>query len=276
VTARDLTVVTLNTLGLPAPVPLAQRYAAIGAALDAGDADVACFQEVITWRHLRLLARRMPSFGPPRYRRSPSGPAGGIVTFSRRPVSGTAYRRFGFPPSCPGVPASLRLRAAMKGILVTRLADPALSVITTHPLANWDGDWSPANRFHPVHRAQLGTLARLVGDTAGPAVLCGDFNIARDSSLFTDFVRDTGLSDAFGGTCPPTFRAEFLPPGAEQHCIDFILTTNTVQATAAELVFAGQEPFPGGPGYISDHIGLSATLSLTQATQEVSDGYTSG
>jgi hypothetical protein len=263
VTARDLTVVTLNTLGLPVAGPsLEQRYAAIGSTLDASDADVACFQEVITWRHLRLLARWLPSFGRPSYRPSLAGPAGGIVTFSRRPVSGTAYQRFGFPLSCPGVPAPLRLRAAMKGILVTRLADPSLSVITTHPLANGDGDWSPANRFHPVHRAQLGTLARLARSIAGPAVLCGDFNVARDSSLFTDFMKDTGLSDAFGGTCPPTFRAEFLPPGAEQHCIDFILTTGTVRATSAELVFGGKEPFPGGPGYVSDHIGLSARLSV--------------
>ena len=28
------------------------------------------------------------------------------------------------------------------------------------------------------------------------------------------------------------------------------------------MVFAGQEPLPGGPGYVSDHIGLRAGLIL--------------
>jgi sphingomyelin phosphodiesterase 2 len=264
VTATDLTVVTLNTRGLPMPgSPLARRYAAIGSTLDASDADVVCFQEVLTWRHLRLLAGEMRSFGQVSCRRSLAGPAGGIVIFSRLPVSGPTYRRFGLPSACPGITARMRFRAALKGILVIRLADPVLAVIVTHPLANWDGDWSPANRFYPVHRAQLAALAEVVRDVSGPAVVCGDFNVARDSSLFGDFVRDTGLSDAFGGTCPPTFHAEFLPSGASRHCIDFILTSDAVTVTATRLVFDGKHPFPDGPGYVSDHIGLSAQLSLT-------------
>lgn len=60
-----------------------------------------------------------------------------------------------------------------------------------------------------------------------------------------------------------TFRAEYLPAGETPHCIDFILTTATVKPTSAKLLFAGKEPFPGGPGYVSDHVGLFARLSLT-------------
>ena len=71
---------------------LARRYSVIATALDAGDVDVACFQEVFTWWHLRLLARPLRSFGYVSYRPSPLGPAGGLVTFSRWPVSGTIYR----------------------------------------------------------------------------------------------------------------------------------------------------------------------------------------
>jgi hypothetical protein len=52
---------------------------------------------VLTWWHLRRLARRMRSFRHVSFRPSPAGPAGGLVTFSRRPVSGTAYRGFGRP-----------------------------------------------------------------------------------------------------------------------------------------------------------------------------------
>jgi hypothetical protein len=73
---------SLNTLGVGSG--LAGRYAVIGAETEAGDADVACFQEVISWWHLRLLARRMRSFRHVSYRAAPPGPAGGLVTFSRR------------------------------------------------------------------------------------------------------------------------------------------------------------------------------------------------
>ena len=95
---------------------------------------------------------------------------------------------------------------------------------------------------------------------AGPAVVCGDFNVDRDSSLFGDFVAGTGLVDAFGGSCPATFRAEYLPAGETPHCIDFILTSEGFKAEAATVLFAGKMPLPGGPGYVSDHLGLCARL----------------
>jgi endonuclease/exonuclease/phosphatase family metal-dependent hydrolase len=77
--------------------------------------------------------------------------------------------------------------------------------------------------------------------------------------LFGEFTAATELADAFEGSCPPTFRAEYLPAGATPHCIDFILTAREVTADSAALVFAEKkEPL----GYVSDHIGLRARLSL--------------
>ncbi len=259
-----VTVQTLNTRGVPITGSgLPGRYAAIGAVLAAGDADVVCFQEVITWWHLTLLRPRMRSFPHLSYRASRAGPAGGVVTFSRLPVARTAYHGFGTPPDTPGISRGIRLRAGLKGALVTMLAAPGLSVVNTHPVANWDGDWSPGNRFYPLHRAQLTALARVMREVDGPAVLCGDFNLARDSALFDDFMADTGLGDAFEGECPPTFRAEYLPPGKPPHCIDYILTAGGAKTEAATVTFVDQEPLPGGPGYVSDHLGLRATLVLT-------------
>jgi sphingomyelin phosphodiesterase 2 len=262
VPGSELVVVSLNTRGVPAiGSGLPARYAVIGAGLERGDADVVCVQEVMSWWHLRLLARRMPGFPHVSCRRSPPGPAGGLVTFSRLPLSRTTYHAFGVPPKAPGISGWIRFRAALKGVLVTGLG-PGLCVVNTHPLANRDGDWSPSGRFFPLHRAQLGSLAEVLRTVPGPAVVCGDFNIDRDSVLFAEFVDGTGLSDAFGGTCPPTFRAEYLPQGASPHCIDFILTTADVKATSAGMVFADKEPLPGGPGWVSDHVGLSASLSV--------------
>jgi sphingomyelin phosphodiesterase 2 len=264
VSGELVTIASLNTRGIPLTGSrLAERYAAIGAGFDAGDADVVCCQEVFTYWHLRMLVRRMRSFRRVSYRPGPFGPNGGLVTFSRRPVSGTAFWRFGWPPRSPGVPLRSRLQAGLKGALVTRLARPELCVINTHPVANHDGDWSVANRFYPLHRAELAVVAHVVKEAGPGAVVCGDFNVSRESSLFSEFMAATGLTDAFGGACPATFRAEYLPAGATTHCIDFILTAGEVTAESAALVFAEKkEPL----GYVSDHIGLRARLSLTAST----------
>jgi endonuclease/exonuclease/phosphatase family metal-dependent hydrolase len=135
-------------------------------------------------------------------------------------------------------------------------------VINTHPVANHDGDWTAANRYYPLHRAELAVLAQVVSEAGPRAVVCGDFNISRESSVFGEFRAATGLADAFAGACPPTFRAEYLPAGATAHCIDFILTAGEVTAESAAPVFAEKEPL----GYVSDHIGLRARLSLTAST----------
>jgi sphingomyelin phosphodiesterase 2 len=263
VSGEQVTVASFNTRGVPVlGSGLAGRYAVIGAELDAGDADVACFQEVLSYWHLRLLARRMPSFRHVSYRPSLAGPAGGLVMFSRLPVSGTAYRGFGIPPQAPGISRLARYRAGLKGALVTRLAQPKVCIISTHPVANRDGDWSAAGRFYPLHRAQLGALTQVVCGVPAPAVVCGDFNVDRDSSLFGGFMEGTGLSDAFDGGCPATFRAEYLPAGETPRCIDFILTTDGIKAETANVLFAGKVPLPRGPGYVSDHVGLRARLFL--------------
>jgi exonuclease III len=276
--AGRLSVASLNTRGVPVlGSQLAGRYAAMGAAFEAGRAEVACFQEVLTYGHLRLLVQRMPSFAHVNYRRSAAGPAGGLVTFSRLPVADSVYRGFGSPPRTPGISRLGRLRALLKGALVTRLARPGLCIVNTHPIANKDGDWSRANRFYPLHQAQLAALARIVRDIRVPAVVCGDFNVDRGSSLFAEFMASTGLTDAFEGSCPATFRAEYLPAGEVGRCIDFILTAAGVKAQATGLLLAGQVELPGGPGYASDHIGLHADLTVVPSRrpwQAAQDGGT--
>ena len=44
-------------------------------------------------------------------------------------------------------------------------------------------------------------LARVMNEAGPRTVVCGDFNIARESSLFGDFMAATGLADAFAGAC---------------------------------------------------------------------------
>lgn len=261
-----MTVASLNIRGLPLTGSrLAARCEAIGAFFEASDADVVCLQEVLTHYHFRQLARQMPSFRYASSRRTLPGPAGDVVTFSRLPMSATAYHGFGASPHAPDVPLRTRIGARMKGALVTRLADPAIAVVNTHPVANTDGDWSPSNRFSPVHRAQLAALALVVRSVPVPAVVCGDFNVDRDSALFGEFIASTGLDDAFKGGCPATFRAEYLSAGKTPHCIDFILTAGEIKARDTEVLFTGRQVLRSGTGYVSDHLGLLARLNCLGA-----------
>jgi hypothetical protein len=141
-----LTVVTLNTRGIPViGSRLAARYQAIGEALDHSDADVVALQEVLTYWHLRLLARRMRSFGHVAYRPSAAGPAGGLVTFSRLPVSGCDYH--GFPSKAPGLSWPARVQGWPKGVLVTQLPVPGVSVANARSSIIPTRLNRPGNRF---------------------------------------------------------------------------------------------------------------------------------
>jgi sphingomyelin phosphodiesterase 2 len=86
-----------------------------------------------------------------------------------------------------------------------------------------------------------------------------------DSALFGDFIAGTGLDDAFEGSCPGTFRAEYLPAGKMPHCIDFILTAGEIKAQDAEVLFTGRQVLRSGTGYVSDHLGLLARLNCLGA-----------
>lgn len=260
-----LAVATLNTRGVPITGSrLADRYAVIAGSFEACDVDAVNFQEVLTYHHLRLLTRRMPSYRHVSFRPSAAGPAGGLATLSRLPVAGSGYHRFGVRLDVAGLPWLTRFLAPMKGALVTTLAAAEICLVNTHPTANWDGDWSESNRFYPIHKAQLATLARVIGDLPRPVVVCGDFNVASDSAFYSDFIAATGLADAFGGQCPPTFRAEFLSPGSSPHCIDFILVAGPIKVEAAQLLLAAKQPLPGGPAYVSDHIGRRHRRALSR------------
>lgn len=260
--AARLSVASLNTRGTPlSGTRRAERYQCMAEVFESSAVDVLCFQEVHTGYHLRTLVRSMPSFRFTAFAAGAAGPAGGLVVLSRLPVARFSYRRLPGSPSS-GLPVRSRLSAGRAGALLVRLADPDVHVLDVHPVANRDGDWSLGNRFHGLQQAQLSSVVALLRDVPEPVVVCGDFNVARDSELFQDFVAETGLSDAFGGECPPTFRQEYLPPGRLARCIDFILTAGPVKPEKADLLFTGKVQARRGPVHVSDHLGLCAELNL--------------
>jgi endonuclease/exonuclease/phosphatase family metal-dependent hydrolase len=263
VRGQRLVVASLNTRGMSiAGSRLAERYRAIGAAFEVSDADVVNLQEVLTYYHLRQLTRAMPSFGAVSYKQSVVGPAGGVVMLSRRAVESTEYRRFPMLSAAETaeVSRSTRLKAVLKGALVSRLVEPRVGIVNTHLLANFDGDWSQTSRFYRAHRSQLAGLASSVASVPGPTIVSGDFNISRESSLYRDFLAETKLVDAFGGKCPPTFHTEFLETDKAPHCIDFVLLAGPIEVVYAEVTFNGKVAMRGGSGHLSDHLGLRVEL----------------
>lgn len=98
----------------------------------------------------------------------------------------------------------------------------------------------------PALSPGLGTLTRLKAS-----------HVARESSLYRDFISSTQLTDAFAGACPPTFRTEYLPPGRTSQCIDFVLVTGAVDVESADLMFTDNSPL------VSDHLGLRVRLRVS-------------
>jgi endonuclease/exonuclease/phosphatase family metal-dependent hydrolase len=168
-----------------------------------------------------------------------------VVTFSRHPFASTAYHPFG----------GLRGRGFAKGVLLSRLRDIPLTVANAHLSANRDGDWTPANRYHPMHRAQLDAVNRVCSGVEC-IVVTGDFNVASDSDLYDEYIAGAGWHDAFAGDPRPTFHTAFLPPGAVGRRIDYVLTRN-VAVASTRLLFTEPEPV-----YLSDHAGLYAEVTV--------------
>ncbi|RZU12689.1 endonuclease/exonuclease/phosphatase family metal-dependent hydrolase [Kribbella rubisoli] len=180
----QLTVATLNIRGLPLKgTRVAGRFAAIAAELDSSKIDLICLQEVFDYYHLRLLRQGMPSFTQVAYRPSLAGPRGGLVTLSRQPLSDTAYIKLPQPSRRSGLPVRARVNALHSGLLAVHLAGSRIRVLNVHPAANTDGDWSEHNRFRQLQGDQLTALGQVVKANMATTVVCGDFNVARISTL---------------------------------------------------------------------------------------------
>lgn len=217
------------------------------------DVDVLLLQEVWSRSLVRFIAERLPSLPYSAWRSGVAGqPAGGLVVFARLPLHPPTYTAFTSARTGPRFALGCRLQ----GVLTVRTADDALVLGNTQLTANRDGDWSAANRHHPLHSEQLRIVhdaVRAAGAHAAPlALLGGDFNIASTSPLYPTIVDHGVWHDPFADGDRPTYRAEYLPAGRSPHRIDYLLTSGQPVAHA-DLVLTGPTP-------LSDHLGLRVRL----------------
>jgi endonuclease/exonuclease/phosphatase family metal-dependent hydrolase len=273
VTAQ-LAIASLNLHGVPFSRPPATvRAARIGELASQLDLDVLCVQEIHTYPVLRALAAALPSLPYPGHVPGAARPSGGLVTFTKEPAARTTFRPLPGPGGQPDRLRRLLNAERRKGLLVTELAGAAgdggdaATVINLHLSPNRDGDWSPGNRYAAVHQAQLAAVTAEASKHAGLIVVTGDFNVAKDSELFTGFAASSGLEDAFAGQAPATFRTGTGRPG---RCIDHLLYRpgrDRLAPAESGLAFDSEQAWPGQPpAYLSDHRGLLVRLEAGPAS----------
>jgi exonuclease III len=278
-TSAGVHLMSLNVCGLPSSLPpLAERAVHFCRHIEESDIDVVAFQEVWWRRALLVIRGYLPSYRFVAWRPGVAGqPAGGLVTFSRLPVGAVTYTSFrGARPSTGSVRfrAGRAVNSLLQGVLTVELAGHGAGcgavVANTHLTANKDGDWSAGNRYHTFQRAQLETLHAVLrrAGTAGTrlTVVAGDFNIASDGPLYPRIVDGGAWRDPFRATDPATYHAEFLPPGAVGHRIDYLLVSGDparFPVLDSGLLFAEPLALPDGRRmYLSDHVALTARIGL--------------
>jgi len=258
-------VVTLNVGGLPSSLaPLRERAPHFCRHFEDAGYDVVNLQEVWTRGQLRAIRAHLPSYQHVAWRPGIGGhPAGGLATFSRRPIQQARYTSYRGARAGGGTTFRARqwLNTRLQGVLTARLVDAPVAIGNTHLTANRDGDWSDGNRHYPLQRAQLGRLHAVMDEaSADLTVLCGDFNVAASGALY-DAVR-AGYRDPFAETDPWTFHVALLHPGRRPQRIDYLLVRGDERdhpVHSYQRIF--DEPVPGF-GLVSDHVGLAAEIGL--------------
>ena len=247
---------TLNTLFKGDVRP---RLRALGAILERSGYDFVCLQEVMYRRNARLLRRAAPSYRHHAYAGA-FALKGGLVLLSRLPI--VRCRSIRYPMAAPVRPELLMRKGAQVASVATAAGE--LVVVNTHLSANRDDDWSPANRYTRIERAELDHLAGLLAtlDPAAPVVVAGDLNVPRDSAVLTGFLAAAGLRDVLAGDTRPTYRPtpRFPSPPAFDHVLLRAGRGDALTASA-RLVFQDAVTLADGRwAYLSDHYGVETTL----------------
>jgi endonuclease/exonuclease/phosphatase family metal-dependent hydrolase len=262
----SLNLVTLNCLGVPFVQNTRTRLATIARELNHTGVDVVCLQEVQLSRYVPLLVRSFSRFPFAAFEPFIYAPKGGLMTLSRPAIEQVDFRlytRRGWWHS-----PSLADRMLHKGILAAELshAGQRLVILNTHLTANYDGDWSPSNRYACLEQAQLRQLAAVVNDIDPDylVIIAGDFNLPRHSWLYDEFVAATGVIDPLDGHMQPTYYPLLTLPSRYRQPIDHVFIRPPLAgklAVTAELLFEEAIPLISGRfGRVSDHAGIQLNL----------------
>jgi endonuclease/exonuclease/phosphatase family metal-dependent hydrolase len=254
VAGDELTVVSLNAWGLPAPLApdRAARMGSLGAWIDTLDADLVGLQELwdgaVPLVDLDLTLSR-------------DGGDDGLAMVSGHHLEEVGVRRFRDARSFDAL--------KRKGILRARLVRPSgpdVWVFVTHLQAGY----GRANAA--VRERQLAELSAWLAETQGPVLVLGDFNVDErhpEDAPFLETVGRLGLVDAAAavGVTDGTY------PGDGRRYDRVFARDGGGWRITAEHAAVVQYGVAGGPERLSDHLPLVVRLRVDRA-EEVGEAGT--
>lgn len=278
----SITVVSLNAFGAPFNPKhiftsmlqnhVRKRFRKIAEFFSKEDIDIISLQEVFTYPHLSVLKKLLPDYKYVLYKKFLYGPRGGVVIFSKIPL--VQYSYVDFEKKGAWWNKSLTGPLTRIGVLIAKMQNYPLYVINTHLIQNPDHNWKKENKYVALLKKQLEQLAGIINLLRGSGadmIISGDFNMAKDSIYYHEFIKETGLSDPFESFKSATYQQYFLKEGLTAQRIDYIFTDFKEHhvITSTDHFFTKRLEFDNGEHhYVSDHIGLKLTFSLGKPTED--------
>ena len=273
--SRSFTLISFNTMSvfsfdsihgfLESWNPIA-RQKKISEILKSENPDIITLQEVHTYFVLNILKKKL-NYPYVSYKRYLYGPKGGLVTFSKFPIERLTY--IDYKKRGSFLNSSFIAHVIRNGVLACQLKDLSLFILNAHATPNLDHDDSKNNRFIKYIEAQLEQISDLVNKMCKKntnVVLAGDLNVAKNSYSYNNFLKTSKLDDVFGNFNAPTQHQEYLPKNKKVRRIDYIFARSLdskPKILSKEHLFSEKYILENGRKcYLSDHIGLKATISF--------------
>jgi exonuclease III len=259
-----LSIATFNTFGVPIISPnVFSRYKKFCEILNQESIDVINFQEVHFYFLFNLLRKYLTNFPYFQYEKGIWGPRAGLVTFSKYPLehlsfNSTQYLSLSLFSS---IKRFITSKGIDKGFLTTRLKDKNTIIVNVYLAPNRSNDWSEKSKYYAVNLHELNSLKEhiLKNYQAAWLIVAGDFNVAKDSKLYREFIENAHLIDTFADADGNTYHSEFLKSDQESHWIDYILVSVIFNNIESKRIIFDQK-IDGA--HLSDHMGLTVTLRI--------------
>lgn len=233
------------------------------------DSDIIALQEVHTYPFLSILKSKLKNHPYVAYKPLLYGPRGSMVIFSKFPLEDIEYVDFKDRGSIFNTSIVAILRRS--GMLKAKLKDKNLYIINVHLTQNADFIWSDKSRFYRYIKSQLNQVINktqdiLIKDRLAQIITLGDFNTDKKSSLYKAFTKSARFLDVFSEIHTPSMHQDFLPYKKQVRRIDYIFIfrqKNHPSIMTKEELFKEKYLLKKSKMlYLSDHIGLRATLKF--------------
>lgn len=275
-TSKSISIISFNAMsafnfntihGLFLSKDITKRLPKTAKILEEQNSDIITLQEVHTYFILKLLKKTLPTYPHVAYKKYFYGPRGGLVIFSKLPLEETEY--FDFKKRGAFTNSSFVAHLIKNGVLMCKLKEIPVYILNTHLTPNLDFNWTEKNRFYSYINAQLHQIAQLVnkiGSNKNHVILAGDLNTSKNSKLYKSFLSEAKLVDIFAEFNTPTLHQEYLAKNKTARRIDYIFLSSSDSKPAVlkkDHVFTEKVLLSNGKlRYLSDHIGLSATINF--------------